>query len=91
MKISISILLILFGFALTAQNSTSKYPVNPETGQIEFQEVVDENGTQEDLFNRSIYWLNDYYKDPDQGYFSKRYRNRKNCRPTPFPYLLYGR
>jgi hypothetical protein len=64
MKISISTLFILLGFALMAQNATSKYPVNPETGQIEFQEVVDENGTKEELFNRSIYWLNDYYKDP---------------------------
>ncbi len=64
MKISITSLLILFGLALGAQNSTSKYPVNPETGQIEFQEVVDERGSKEELFNRSIYWLNDYYKDP---------------------------
>ena len=64
MKISISTFLIFLGFILVAQSQVSKYPVNPETGQIEFQEVVDEAGTKEDLFNRSIYWLNDFYKDP---------------------------
>ena len=64
MKISISTFLIFLGFTLVAQSQVSKYPVNPETGQIEYQEVIDENGTKEDLFNRSIYWLNDFYKDP---------------------------
>lgn len=57
-------MLILFGFALIAQNTASKFPINPETSLIEFQEVVEEDGTKDELFNRSVYWLNDYYKDP---------------------------
>ena len=64
MKIKISALLVFFGLALTAQTTSEKYPVNPETGLIEFQEVVEEDGSKEELFNRSIYWLNDFYKDP---------------------------
>lgn len=64
MRISIFILLLFLGIELTAQNTSGKYPVNPETGQIEYQEVVEESGTKEELFNRSIYWLNDFYKDP---------------------------
>lgn len=39
-------------------------PVDSESGKIRFQEVVDEPGTQEELFNRTINWLNNYYKDP---------------------------
>lgn len=64
MRISIFILLLFLGIELAAQNTSGKYPVNPETGQIEYQEVVEESGTKEELFNRSIYWLNDFYKDP---------------------------
>ena len=64
MKIQISIILFLFVSLLSAQNNSIKYPVNPETGKLEFQEVVQEEGVKEDLFNRCVYWLNDFYKDP---------------------------
>ena len=64
MKISISTILFLLGFTITAQNTSSKLPINPETNKIEFQEVVDQDGTKGELFNRSVYWLNDFYKDP---------------------------
>ena len=64
MKISISTIVFLLGFTVAAQNTSSKLPINPETNKIEFQEVVDQDGTKDELFNRSIYWLNDFYKDP---------------------------
>jgi len=41
-----------------------RIPVDTETSKIKFQEVIDEPGSKNELFNRSIYWLNDYYKDP---------------------------
>lgn len=39
-------------------------PIDNETQRIKFQDVVEEEGTQNELFKRVVYWLNDYYKDP---------------------------
>lgn len=64
MKAIISLLIFFSGFHLFAQEEQAVVPVDPETGSIKFQEVVDEPGTQEKLFNRCIYWLNDYYANP---------------------------
>ncbi len=64
MKAIISLLIFFVGFHLFAQEDQTVVPVDPETGIIKFQEVVDEPGTQEKLFNRCIYWLNDYYANP---------------------------
>lgn len=63
MKALISILIFFTGFHLFAQENQPVVPVNPETGFIQFQEVVEEEGTKDELFNRCIYWLNSYYKN----------------------------
>jgi hypothetical protein len=47
---------------MTAQTKT--IPFDPDVKKIKFQEVINETGTQAELFKRCVYWLNDYYKDP---------------------------
>ena len=63
---NIIIALFLFlGYQLTAQVKEELFiPVDSETNKVKFQGVVDEKGEQYDLYKRSIYWLNDTYKDP---------------------------
>ncbi|RLD48707.1 MAG: hypothetical protein DRI88_02525 [Bacteroidetes bacterium] len=61
MKIKLTALLILMAGMLWAQE---KLPVDPETGRIQYREVVEQDGTKQQLFNRCVYWLNDFYKDP---------------------------
>lgn len=60
------ILFVLFftGYSALSQNMKPIIPIDTETNKIKFQAVVDENGSQDELFNRSIYWLNDFYNDP---------------------------
>jgi hypothetical protein len=55
-------LLLTSTFFLQAQEIL--VPRDSETGKIKFQEVVEEPGNQEELFNRCINWLNNYYRDP---------------------------
>jgi len=59
-----SLLLIFYCFQLIAQEEKRSFEIDPETGKIKFQAAIDEPGTQEQLFNRSVYFLNDFYKDP---------------------------
>ncbi len=50
---------------LTAQDYPELHiPIDEETKLVKFQEVVDDKGDKYELFKRSIYWLNDTYKDP---------------------------
>jgi hypothetical protein len=49
---------------LNVNAQTRELPINPENNRIRFQEVVQESGTKDELFNRSINWLNNYYRDP---------------------------
>lgn len=58
------ILLLLIPLYIIAQPEKLEIPVETETGMIKFTEVVDEDGTKDELFNRCVYWLNDFYKDP---------------------------
>lgn len=62
-NLSVIILIVIPLFSI-AQIEKLEIPVESETGQIKFTEVVDEEGTKDELFNRCIYWLNDFYKDP---------------------------
>ncbi|RLD45462.1 MAG: hypothetical protein DRI89_00980 [Bacteroidetes bacterium] len=64
MKVFISLIIVFAGFQLMAQEEQPIVPVDPETGLIKFREVVDEKGTQNELFNRCIYWVNDFYANP---------------------------
>ena len=47
-----------------AQDDVLVIPLDEDTQMIKFREVIDEEGTKDELFNRCIYWLNDFYKDP---------------------------
>jgi len=59
---SISLLLMVFSNAVFAQIKT--IPFDAEAKKIKFQQVIEEEADQMELFNRCIFWLNDYYKDP---------------------------
>jgi len=65
MKKFLTFVLILFAVQVVAQEKPTLFiPVDDETNKIKFQGVVEEEGSQYELFKRSIYWLNDTYKDP---------------------------
>jgi hypothetical protein len=49
---------------LQAQEEKFSYQLDEETGKVIYQAVVEQSGTQEELFNRCIYFLNDFYNDP---------------------------
>jgi Domain of unknown function (DUF4468) with TBP-like fold len=63
-KIGIIFVLLLVPFFVAAQENKLEIPVEKETGLIKFREVVEVEGTKNDLFDHCIYWLNDFYKDP---------------------------
>ncbi len=46
------------------QDSLSVVPVDKTTGMINYQEVVTEEGTKNDFFNRAVAWVNITYKNP---------------------------
>jgi len=55
----------LFVFSQEEEVSTVEaIPVDPNTGLITFQEVVEETGTKKELFNRASEWLHHYFKQP---------------------------
>lgn len=64
MKAITILILLSLPIYLLAQDKKLEIPVETETGLIKFTEVVDEEGTKDELFNRCVYWLNDFYKDP---------------------------
>ncbi len=64
MKAVTILILLSLSIYLLAQDKKLEIPLETETGLIKFKEVVDEEGTKDELFNRCVYWLNDFYKDP---------------------------
>ncbi len=58
------VILLILNSLLIVNAQTREFPMNPENNRIRFQEVVQESGTKNELFNRSINWLNNYYRDP---------------------------
>ena len=66
MKHWIVIIIILIGskFSLFSQGTDLNIPVDENTGLITYKEVVEVEGDRNELFNRSIYWLNDFYNNP---------------------------
>jgi hypothetical protein len=57
------------GFVLVAgiqaqEVTITDAPIDPNTKLITYQEVVPETGTKDELFNRCVYWLNEFYKNP---------------------------
>jgi hypothetical protein len=59
-------LLFILAISISAHAQEEKLviPVDDETKMIKFREVIDEEGTKDELFNRCIYWLNSFYKSP---------------------------
>ena len=64
MRIIALLLLLTSGLFVNAQVEKLEIPVDDDTKMIRFREVIDEPGTKEELFNRCVYWLNNFYKDP---------------------------
>ncbi|MCX6234919.1 MAG: DUF4468 domain-containing protein [Bacteroidetes bacterium] len=48
----------------TVSSSDTIVPVDPDTRLIVYQEVVYEEGTKNDFFNRAVNWINKTYKNP---------------------------
>jgi hypothetical protein len=58
---------LLIAIALTISAQTEEeinIPVDEKTGLVTYREVVDEKGDKDELFNRCIYWLNEFYANP---------------------------
>ena len=66
MKVIVLNIFILIGSVIVAhgQESDLNIPVDEKTGIITYQEVVEVEGTRSELFNRSVYWMNDFYTNP---------------------------
>lgn len=65
---------ILLPILASAQENTA-FPVDKDTKLITYQEVVQQNGTQDELYIRGIDWINKYYKNPADV---TRVRNRES-------------
>ena len=63
-RLAILFLIITSTLLSNAQTDILVLPVDEETNKIKFSDVIDETGTKDELFNRCVYWLNDFYKDP---------------------------
>lgn len=51
-------------FRSNAQDTIYKMPMDPTTGLITYKEVVEEEGTKDELFNRASTWLRIFYANP---------------------------
>jgi hypothetical protein len=56
--------ILLSGLNSTAQENAANLPVDPDSKLITYKEVVNVAGTQAELFNRAIEWVNKQYKNP---------------------------
>ena len=67
MKATTMLLFILSSLGLGAQDDKRVIPIDEQTHKIKFKEVVDEEGTQDELFNRCVTsFLNSFYKEPQR-------------------------
>lgn len=55
---------MIFQNCLNAQDSTSIVPIDSETNKITYKEVVESNGSADDLYIRAIAWINTFYPNP---------------------------
>lgn len=65
-KISFILISVFLGsfFNLQAQQTDSlSFPVDEDSGKIEYQEVVEAEGKTKELFYRAITWMNDHWKN----------------------------
>jgi hypothetical protein len=63
-RLTLLLALLSFGIFSGSIAQSSKLPVDEETGKITYKDVVKVEGSKEDLFNRSISWINSFYKNP---------------------------
>ncbi|NOX84829.1 MAG: DUF4468 domain-containing protein [Chlorobi bacterium] len=69
MKTFLALIFLLSGMQIYAQHLKKEIklypiPVDSATRVIRFRNVVDVEGTKDELYKRCVYWLNDFYKDP---------------------------
>jgi len=68
MKRRFFFLSVLINFILDvsafSQSGTARIPVDEETGLIVYRDVVNEEGTKDQFFNRAIGWINEFYPNP---------------------------
>lgn len=66
MRLFFSALLVILALPrLSAQSANdSGYPIDETTGLITYKEVVEEQGTKDELFNRCSSWLHTYFANP---------------------------
>ncbi|MCD4745439.1 MAG: DUF4468 domain-containing protein [Bacteroidales bacterium] len=57
-------ILIINNISGQEQASTTSLPIDEDTKLITYQEVVQETGTKDELFNRAVMWINFFYKNP---------------------------
>ena len=62
--LSVIFLSVLLVTSFVSVSQQSKFPVDEETGLITYKEVVNEEGTKQDFFNRAVGWINSFYKNP---------------------------
>lgn len=62
-KFKLLLLTFLLPFISYSQNAES-FPLDENTKLITYREVVQLNGTQDELYIRGIDWINSYYKNP---------------------------
>lgn len=70
MKKLLSLLLILTALAsvsIYAQENMPTLPVDPDTKLITYKEVVTVTGKPDELFNRTVEWINKQYKNPAEA------------------------
>lgn len=61
---TINLILLLSTLSLPLMAQRPNFPIDEETGMITYKEVVEEEGTKQEFFNRAIGWINEYYKNP---------------------------
>lgn len=62
-KVKLLILICSIPFMAFSQEDT-RFPIDPDTKLLSYQGVVQQAGTQDELYIRGIEWLNSYYKNP---------------------------
>ena len=62
--LSTLVILFIFNNVFCQEDIKSNFPIDIETQLITYQEVVKEEGTKDELFNRCINWLNNFYNNP---------------------------
>jgi DNA-directed RNA polymerase beta' subunit len=62
-RIEILMLTLILPFIGLAQG-TDTFPIDQDSKLVTYQEVVQQNGTSDELYIRGIDWVNSYYKNP---------------------------